>query len=70
MFKTKKTYETITAGLRQLVDELLAHGDEHVAKANHHDQQAELHTAKAAEAMGEADRAHKTAQKIGALLDD
>lgn len=65
-----KSYESITAGLKKLVNDLNEHADSHLEKAAEHTELSKQHEAHATNAINEHDRARKTAQKIGALLDD
>lgn len=64
----KKTYESITASLRQLVQDLHDHADDHEAKAQDHQAEADRHLTAKAAAQDEADRARSTAHKVGDLL--
>lgn len=69
MFK-KKTYETITASLRNLVKELHDHADDHLARALDHQDAMERHAVSKRAATDEALRARGTALKVQSLLED
>lgn len=65
----KKTYESITAGLQRMVDDLRAHAQEHEEQAADHRRAAETHLADADSKEAVAAKSHGTAAKIAALLD-
>lgn len=72
MFKRKpqpKTYETITAGLQQLVQDLHNHADEHEDLSRFHAEEANFHGLASDAASDTAAKSRKTAEKVAALLD-
>lgn len=68
MLRKPKTYETITAGLRDMMEELAAHAEELTAQATNQRRMAERLHAEADASDDEANRALFTADKLSGLL--